>query len=140
MAWQKYIQLTNSDSSLDKRFRVYADGYVQRYERKESVRSTISGKTDVTEGAVVRSWQLVLKVYETDPDAGSGYGDLADIRTFIGYNDPEATPTNVITLTGFNDANTWETYIVGDISIKNISPRLDGETGCYRVQLTLMEA
>ncbi len=139
MAWRDYIEFTNSDSSLDKRFRVFADGYQQGYQRKQQVRGTISGKTDITEGAVIRVWNLSLKIYETDPDAGSGYGDLDDIRTFIGYNDPDATPSNEITLTGFNDANSWTVYIVGNPTIQNVAPQVHGEV-CFKVQVNLVEA
>jgi hypothetical protein len=132
-----YVILTNSNSSLAKRFRVLADGYRPQLEKTGVRRTTVTGKLDNQVGPILRSWQLVIRVYDTDP-AGSDYGTLANLKTFFGYNDPSGTPSNVITFTDFDESE-YEVYLLGKLSEQNLTPIIEGSCAMFHVPVELME-
>jgi len=146
MTVQKYIKLANSNSSLIKKFRVLHDGYVPAREKLGVRRVTVTGKIDNQVGPVMRSWQFILKVYETDPtdptksdSATTGYGRIDHLRTFFGYNSPGGTPTNVITFTEHDDTQAHSVYIAGVMRAKMLTYSLTGITGIFHVPVTLIK-
>ena len=135
MAFNSYITLTNSDSSLTRDFRVI--GYSPELQKTGTQRLTVTGKLDNQSGPILRRWRLVVKVYHTDPVGGS-WGTLGDLRTLFELNDPGATPSNVITLTDF-DTNTYTVYLVGRFSEKPKTQYLEGESAWFEVPIEMIE-
>jgi hypothetical protein len=141
-----YIRLVNSNDSLDKRFRVLFQNRDVGPAAQRSIRRGVTGKLIVTQGVRKREWDLVLKIYETDPLTGSGYGNLADLETFFNLANPAATPSDVITLYDNYDANgdgTGDQYTVKITSAKlpyaAMSPLLTGANAWGRVPIQFME-
>jgi len=140
-----YITLTNSDSSLVKKYRVTADSYQDREEVLETRQITITGKTDMQTGPSKRFWSYDLLVWETDPTDGdkgdadtAGYGTLAHLQTFFRYRDPSATPTNRLTLTD-HEGGTHTVYMRGNMIKKPMGTALVGTSAVFRVNVTLEE-
>lgn len=132
-----YIVLTNSDSSLSKRFRVVGDGYRPVAEKLGQRRVTVTGRLDNQVGPIVHSWRHILKVYAEDPD-GSEYGTLDDLKTFFSYK-PGETPSDVITFTEHDGTTTHEVYLLGSLSERNLTTYLDGPHACFLVEVEMVE-
>ena len=146
MTVQKYIKLANSNASLVKQFRVLHDGFAPAREKLGTRRITVTGVVDNQVGPVLRSWQFILKVYETDPTdpnkadaANTGYGRVDHLRTFFGYNSPGGTPTNVITFTEHDDTQSHSVYLVGTMRDKLLTYSMTGETGIFHVSVSLVK-
>lgn len=146
MAVNKWITLSNSNNSLTKKFRVLHESYAPTREKMGVRRVTVTGVVDNQVGPVLRSWQILLKVYETDPTdptksdgATEGYGLIAHLRTLFGLNDPGGTPTNVITFTEHDDTQSHSVFITGVMRPKLLTYSLTGTTGIFRVPLVLVK-
>jgi hypothetical protein len=134
---QAYIILENSDDSLSKYFRVVAQGYDDgMLEKSSTVTKTIGGGVDVSMGDVYTTWNPLIRVRHTEPE--SGFGTLADLVTFYGYNDPGGTPTNVITFTD-NHGTEHSVYMVGDFKKQYIGAEVEGDQAWLFVRLKLVE-
>ena len=138
MAQNAYITLANSDASLTKRFRVVATGYRPLVRKAGASRRTITGTLDHQVAPLDYRWEFEIKVYETESDAN--YGSLANLQTFFELNDPSpgSGPTNVITFTDFNDANSYSVYIVGDFAPKPFTGTIFGTAAVFRVVITMV--
>ena len=146
MAIQKYITLANSNASLVKKFRVLHEGYAPAREKMGARRVTVTGVIDNQVGPVMRSWQMTLKVYETDPTdpnkadaANAGYGLISHLRTLFGLNDPGAVPTNVITFTEHDDTQSHSVYISGIMKSRLLTYSMTGTTGIFYVPMLLIK-
>lgn len=132
-----YIILNNSNSSLTKRFRVVADGYDNGTPKKQqSLRQTVGGGIDVSQGAILRTWSPVFRVRHTEPV--SDYGTLGNLETFFGYINPNGTPTDKITFTD-NHGTARTVIMVGDLRKSLLSATIEGSTAWYLVRVTLQE-
>ena len=107
-----YISLSNSNSTLTKKFRVLQTGYSPVRRKVGTVRTTVTGKVDNQVGPILGQWNYTLRIYDVDPTdpAGSdddteGYGTLEHLKTFFDYNDPAGTPSNVITFVDINSVS-----------------------------------
>ena len=74
-----YIRLVNTAVTLDKKFRVLMQDYHQVRVRRQTITEMADGSLDMQHGAHYRVWPFLLKVYNIDPDAGQGFGSLANI-------------------------------------------------------------
>jgi hypothetical protein len=132
-----YIILENSNASLSEKFRVVAEGYDDgSLEKSVSINKTIGGGVDVAMGDVYTTWNPIIRVRHTETE--SGYGNLSDLETFYGYNDPGGTPTNVITFTD-NHGVGYSTYMVGNFKKQYLGARIEGSDAWLFVKLILIE-
>ncbi|MCP4537703.1 MAG: hypothetical protein GY832_11195 [Chloroflexi bacterium] len=138
-----HIILSNSDSTLVKKFRVLSAGYSPVRSKIGARRVTVTGKWDNQVGPILRSWKYVLLVFAADPTdpAGTdldteGYGTLAHIKTFFDYQDPVNDPTNVITYTDY-DSVAHPVYLVGQLSEQNLSPQIIGGCTVFQVPIEM---
>lgn len=134
-----YIILTDSTSNAY-RFRVQFPrrGYRPIRRKANKIQQTVTGKIDNQVGPVTMEWQYTLVVAgTTDPD-GSDYGVLSELRTLFDLNNPNGSPSNVLTLTDHYE-NTHSVYIVGDMQEEPFSPNLSGSCAWFRVPIHLVE-
>ena len=129
-----YIILANSNASLSKKFKVLHAGYVPVLEKVGARRLTVTGKVDSQVGPVLRRWRYALLVHASSPP--TGYGTLANLKTLFELNDPWETPSNVITLTDF-DETTHSVYIAGMFGEKPISYAISGTSARFEVEIML---
>lgn len=132
-----YITLANSTGTLSKRFNVILGGYKVTYHKTGSERETIDGSLDVCQGGVRRDIQYVLRVSEAVAD--SNYGTLANLQTLFNLNNPQATPTNKITLTD-HYGNTIYCYLTRNLELTPQTTILTGNTSLFLIPVTLREA
>jgi hypothetical protein len=136
MTTNAYITLTNSNASFSKRFRVVMGSLQPVYTRQQTRRRTLTGKSDNQVGAARQGWTMTLRVHTESDPLGSSYGLLSDLTTLWLYNNPAATPSNLITFTDhLGAAHTVE--FAGDFNRENLTPYLDGPDAAYLVQVVL---
>lgn len=131
-----YITLANSNASLSKRFYVLHAGYAPAREKVGARRLSVTGRVDNQVGPVLRRWRYVLLVHAGDPPLH--YGVLSEIKTLFSYNDPWATPSNVITLTDF-DETAHSVYLTGILSERPISYAVAGDSAYFEVEINMEE-
>jgi len=129
-----FIILANSDSSLSKKFIVLHAGYVPGLEKVGVRRLTVTGKVDNQVGPVLRRWRYTLLVHASSPPAG--YGTLAELKTLFELNDPYETPSNVITLTDFDEAN-YSVYLTGLLGERPVSYAISGTSAQFEVEINM---
>lgn len=131
-----YITLENSNASLTKRFRVIFQGYKRVKSKPSDFDKTIGGKIDYAVGAALTRWEYIIKVRETEDVAN--YGDKDDLETFYDYNNPQGTPSNVITMTDHFGVN-HNVLMLGNFAEQPLSVSITGTTAWYHVQCVLQE-
>jgi len=130
------VRLISSDGTLDKRLRPYTDAYQEAPGRPISARRTTTGALDFVMGNTKRQWRMRCKIRETESDAL--FANLANLRTFHGYQSPQGTPSNALT---FNDpvGGTHTVVMVGDLIERPFGPTLTGSGAWYYVEFELEE-
>ena len=120
----KFIALRNSNSSLAHKLRVYFAGFEPVRVKSGRMQRTVTGHLDNQVGPVIRHWRYNIKVYAgSDPGNPQGdslhYGTREDLRTFFEYNDPAATPSNVLSLwvhgQTYDTDTPYTVYLVGTL-------------------------
>lgn len=134
MPTNSYIELTNSDTSYSKRFK--ATQFAPVLERSDDIQRTLSGTIDKSAGAVIRLWQYILRVHAESAD--SQYGSLADLQYFFLLNNPNGTPSDVITLTD-HYGNNHSCVFTGSFSPENQTTVLEGVNAFFLVKVALGE-
>jgi hypothetical protein len=131
----KYITLSNSDSSLSKQFK--ATAMKTPWVRTDSVEIALDGSPDKAAGVILHPYQYVLRVpYQVAE--GSDYGTLAELKTLFELNNPNATPSDVITLTDHYGTE-HEVIFTGETSPDPVSTLIDGNQAFFLVNVTFME-
>jgi hypothetical protein len=129
-----YVVLANSNDSLVKRFKVIQ--MRTPYQRTDGIKYLLDGSIDKSAGAILKSWQYMLRVPFTVSD--SNYGTLDDLKALFLLNNPTATPNDVITLTDhFGDE--FDVYFQGELNPENLTTILDGVNSAYIVVISLLE-
>lgn len=131
-----YITLDNSNSSLTKRFRVIFNGYKRLKSKPKDFDKTIGGKIDYAVGTIFQQWEFTIKVRETEDEAN--YGDKDDLETFFGYNNPQGTPSNVITMTDHWGTD-HDVLMIGDFDEQTLGVSLVGTTAWFHVICRFLE-
>ena len=131
-----YIRLVNSTGSLDKRLRVYTDGFSRIPVRSSQKSRTVNGDIDLSIGKTKWQWSLKAKVRATESDAN--YASLANLRTFHGYSSPLGSPTNVLTFYD-SEGTSYSVVMVGELRESNIGPQMIGANAWYNVDLSLVQ-
>lgn len=133
MTTQAYIQITASSGSPSWKFRVTDGGYAQILDKAQSENETIGG-LDVAMGAIHETYELILKVrqgrwavtssgsYREEPD---DYGVLSDLEELYRLNNPNSTPSNVLTLID-NFGETKSIYFLGQFKKVPVSTIIEG--------------
>lgn len=129
-----YIILANSNASLSKKFIVLHAGYAPALEKVGARRLTVTGKVDNQVGPVLRRWRYILLVHASSPP--TGYGTLANLKTLFELNDPWETPSNVITLTDFDEAN-YSVYLTGMLGERPVSYAISGTSVYFEVEINM---
>lgn len=132
-----YITLRNSDSSVEKKFKVLAQDYDDGTpEKAGTMKRTLGGGLSQSVGGVYYSWTPTIRVRETETE--SGYGDLADLTYFFELNNPAGTPSNLITfIDHHNDSHT--VILVGSMQKAVLTAAIEGENAYYIVRLRFQE-
>lgn len=132
-----YMTLTNSNSSLSKRFRVIAEGYDDGTPSKNmTTQKTVGGGLDVSQGAIYLSWSPTIRVRHTEED--SNYGTLAELLTFYSYNNPNGTPSDKITFIDHHGTS-YTVVLVGNLQKSIMGCKIEGIYAWYLIKVTLQQ-
>jgi len=123
MAHYSYFILTNSNDSLIKKFRVVMPSYKRILEKSQSINKTIDGALDISQGAIYERHEYGIRVRESESE--EGYGDIEDLETFYKYNNPNGTPSDMMTLTDHFGVN-HNAYFIGDYQNSLLGVMIEG--------------
>jgi len=135
MTTEKYFVLTNSNTTLSKRFRVLFEGYVPTIEKSQTIDKTLDGGLDVSMGGLYETHEYLVRVRYEETD--SNYGTMDELKTFFSYNNPNGTPSNVLILTTHFGVN-YNVMMVGNFAEKLLGVMIDGIYSFYVVQCTFL--
>jgi len=135
MTTEKYFVLTNSNTTLSKRFRVLFEGYVPTIEKSQTIDKTLDGGLDVSMGGLYETHEYLVRVRYEETD--SNYGTMDELKTFFSYNNPNGTPSNVLILTTHLGVN-YNVMMVGNFAEKLLGVMIDGIYSFYVIQCTFL--
>lgn len=96
MATTEYITLQTSGSEIDKKFYALLNGYTETHQKAQTIEDNIEGDPLITNGGIRIIFSYVIKTQETPDEAGFGSKD--NLKALYDLNDPNGTPSDVITL------------------------------------------
>jgi hypothetical protein len=123
MAFNEYFTLTTSDIGLSKHFQVLLSGYKPNLEKSQTVDKTVDGNLDISMGGLYRRNEYLVRVRQNE--TREGYGDLEDLRTFFSLNNPNGTPSNVITLVTHTE-QVYNVVMLGSFSEQLLGVMVEG--------------
>ena len=131
-----YIRLVTSDgTTLDRRFKAIAMKPGKR--RMDSIETTLEGGTDKANGPIFKIWEYVLRIPLENPSVEEE-GNWAEFEQFYDYNDPNATPSDQITLYDHFEVD-HTVFLVGDLRPEPLTTMLEGDSAWYLVQVAFRE-
>lgn len=130
----EYIILASSDGGTTKRFWAVDMGLAR--ERRQSMAHLTGGRPSVVSGRSLDSYDYTLLVPESSGDAN--WGTLADLRQLFSLSNPQADPSDVITLTT-HDGTEVECRITSNLPQKPETVILAGTTAYYKVPISLVD-
>lgn len=137
MTTYAYIILTDSDGPLyGTSLKFKATQMRTPRKRTDAVKTTLNGSLDKSAGPILKTWRYVLKVPFVATE--EGYGDMSDLTALFDLNDPNGTPSDIITLTD-HYGNDFDVIFVGDLDPENASTILDGFNSHYIVGIEMRE-
>lgn len=129
-----YITLANSNGSLSKRFFAKSIDYAP-VTREQTIDETLGGNWSIVHGRSKAVHKYTLMVAETAPN--STVGSVANLATFFGYNNPNGTPSDVITYTDIW-GNSHSAYIQGNMSGAPMGKQAAGTQALFTIDITLL--
>lgn len=128
---RKYLEIWDSSGSGGEKFRVVEGGYQEIPIRAQTVQETIDGNPDVVWGTNFEMRQYTLRVCNTSgsdtPEAEVGYGNLTELRRLWSLNNPNGTPSPILTITDHYDETFNAIFIGNELPMKPLSIWIDGE-------------
>lgn len=132
-----YIILETDDRLISKKFTVLKQDYDDgTQERSETIKKTISGGLSKDIGEIYTSWSMIIKVRAEEPK--EGYGNRDNLEYFWKLNNPNATPSNIITFVDHRGYE-YKVNIKGNMRKNLITVAVEGTEAIYFYRLELIE-
>lgn len=130
---RKYIRLLDSNGS-GSAFRVVLGGYKPKREKSGEINRTAGGSFDHSVGDIYETFEYTI--FLRDDEDEPGYGDVVELERVYALNNPNGTPSNVITLEDhFN--NQHNCYMAGNLVPEPLTTTLSGLYAWYYIPITL---
>jgi hypothetical protein len=126
--------LANSNTSLSKRFHVVVGGYEPGFIKKGTIEETLNGHIDYSVGSIQQMENLIIRVKHTSDDVN--FGSVADLKTLFSLNNPNGTPSNVITYTDHWGVS-HSIYLIGSFEQSLLTTTIDGVEAVSLIKITL---
>lgn len=136
MATTEYITLTTSGSEIEKKFYAILNGYTESHRKAQTIENNVEGDPLITNGGIVRMFSYVLKLSETMLE--SGYGTKAELIALYELNDPNGTPSDVITLTDHYGVQHLVKFTT-DLDLNPLTTTIEGEDSYFYTPIKLIE-
>lgn len=122
------------------KFAVIQGGYQPMMVKNQSIEQTIDGRYDVTMGGIFYHFLYILRVREanTTEEENAGYGHYADLDYFYKLNNPNADPSNLLTLTD-HQTIPHTGYLVGNFVPMPLTTIIEGTQALFTVQIEFIE-
>ena len=137
MTTYAYFTLSTDDSigsppapTLYKKFRVVEGGYKPSREKKQSDETTLEGLPDIAQGSIYRTFQYIIKARDEDPESDEDYGNYEDLVQFYEYNNPNGSPSNILTLVDHKGAS-HQVMFMGSLAEEPATVMLEGINAIY---------
>lgn len=137
MATNEYITLCTSGSEINKKFYAILNGYTERHKRGQTVDVNIEGKPLITNGGIYKAFDYVLKLTHEVLDPSFGTKD--DLISLFDLNNPNDTPTDVLTLVDHYGAF-HPVKFLGDLELNPLTVVIEGEDAYFYTPIKLIEA
>jgi hypothetical protein len=120
------------------KFKVMQGGYRILLQKMQTENNTIGG-VDVAMGTIQEVHEYTMKVKEgrftiwtsgSSQDVPDDFGVLSDLETFYRYNNPNGTPSNIITMTDHYGV-THSIYFVGEFPKTPVTTILESAQAIY---------
>jgi len=132
-----YIVLQSSNSSISKKFRVLSKDYDDGTPEKSGTpKKTLGGGMSYSVGGIYYSWSPTIRVKHTESE--SGYGDLQDLIDLYELNNPNGTPSNVITFIDHHNVS-HSVLMLGSLRKATLGSEIEGGEAHFIVRVTLQE-
>jgi hypothetical protein len=128
-----YFTLMNSDGTLIRNFTVLQSGFSPAYEKSQTIEKTLDGNLDISLGGIYRRDEYVIKVREQEDR--EDFGTIDDLRTFFSYNDPNGSPSNVITFITHREI-AYNIIMTGNFQEQYLGFMLEGDQSWALVKCT----
>jgi hypothetical protein len=130
---RKYIRLLDSTGS-GSAFRVVQGGFKPIKEKTGEINKTAGGSFDHAVGDIYETFQYIIWVRDTEVD--TGYGDRAELDRIYALNNPNGSPSNVITLEDhFNQQ--YDCYMAGQNIPEPLTTTISGQYAWFYIPITL---
>jgi hypothetical protein len=106
-------------------------GYSPGLLKAQNEQRTIEATVDISQGGIYPQFIYQFKVYETLPGGvASDYGTIHDLEYFFSLNNPNGTPSDVITMTDhFGDLH--DVIMMGNLIPQPLSVIISGDNALY---------
>lgn len=136
MAVNEYITICTSGSELSKKFYAILNGYTEINQKAQTVEDNIEGNPLITNGGIRYMINYVLKLSAEMADPEFGVKD--DIITMYRLNDPNGTPSDVLTL--IDHYGTRRTVkFTGSLEMNPLTTMIDGEDSYFYTPIRFIE-
>lgn len=135
MTTQKYFTWANSNATVTKKFRVLMSGHIRVLQKAMNIDYDLDGSPDVSMGSVREQYQFIVKVRHTEDEIG--YGTKDDLEYFYRLNNPNGTPSPVITMTTHLGV-VKNIILVGTFEESALGVMLEGNTAWFNVKTSMI--
>jgi hypothetical protein len=130
MTTNSYITLTDSAASRSKRFGVISDGFIPVKDKTTTLNRAVNGGIDIAVGGIYEEHKMQILVSASVAD--SNYGTLGDLEYFYTLNNPNGSPSNLITMIDhFGTSHT--VYFIGQFQRQTLSAVIEGNSSYFIV-------
>lgn len=129
-----YITLKSSTGGIDKRFEAESMGRTAK--RVQTVSELTGGKLSIASGRARDHYAYVLMVPHTPTDLN--YGSLDDLRQLWRLNNPNGSPSDVLTLVKY-DGTELEVRALGDLPERPFSVIVEDEGAYYLIEVEFVD-
>ena len=130
---RKYIELTASTGS-GAYFRVVHGGWKQVSDKTGEINKTAGGSFDHAVGDIYTVFQYTIFVRDDEPE--SGYGDRAELERLFALNDPNASPSNVISLSD-HFSQEYDVLMAGQMVPQALTTVISGQYAWFYIPINL---
>ena len=104
--------------------------------KAQSTKRTLGGGLSHSVGGIYYSWTPIIKVRHTE--SVSGYGNLQDLTDLFELNNPNGTPSNIITFIDHHNVSR-NVIMPGDFRKSTLGSAIEGTEAWHIVRLVLQE-
>lgn len=120
-----------------KKFGVLSGAYFPSKSKAQNIGTTLNGRLDVATGGIYERHTYTIRTLRGITDPRDGYGNYADLDYFYSLNNPNGSPSNILTFTDHYEQIS-QVIMNGDFSPQPLGVSIEGATAWFVVQCTFV--